>query len=233
MKKYVSAAVFLCLAAALTFGQTAASRRKSSSSPAPKKVSRPASAAAAVSAESSSITEVPEAEWQAMAAAARDENWEAAATLAARNLARLKIENQKKQLAQLRYVYLHSLAGRAAEGKLPFAELERLAGAFVGQEFLLAPRQILSDCRTKVNYICAAQNGGDRVLRVTTTNRAGNAIHSFEYVVLDEKFDARAHNEKVAFLGGTLKKVESRAVKADAKVIRLVFEKGFVKLATD
>jgi hypothetical protein len=217
MKKLVFFIVLFSLTVSLTFGQT----RQTSANPASKKIVQPVRAG-----------EIPEADWLKMADAMYLENWEKASTLAAQNLQKLKTENAKKQLAQLRYIYLYTLAGKVAEGKMAFAEFERLANTFVGQEFLLVSRQLLADCNTKLNYICAAKNN-DHVLRITATNRTGTAIHLFEYVVLGERFDLRANNEKLAFLGGNLKKVESSLYKPGMKIMRLVFDKGYVKLATD
>lgn len=217
MKKLIFFVVLISLTVSLTFGQ----KRSTTVSPAPKKVIQPAVAGA-----------ISEADWLKMADAMYAENWETASTLAAQNLQKLKTENAAKQLAQLRYIYLYSLAGKVSEEKLAFAELERIAQTFIGQEFLLVGRQLLADCNTKVNYICAAKNN-NRILRVTATNRTGTAIHLFEYVVLDERFDVQANSEKVAFLGGSLKKVESSLYKPDMKVARLIFDKGYIKLATD
>jgi hypothetical protein len=224
MKKLIFFTVFICLAAAsASFGQ----KRRAAVSPAPaapKKIVQPVARTAA--------GEIAEADWLKMADAMYQENWEKVSALAAQNLQKLKSENAKKQLAQLRYIYLYSLAGKVSEGKMAFAEFERIANGFVGQEFLLVSRQLLADCTAKVNYICASKNN-DRVLRVTATNRAGTAIHLFEYVRLGERFDLQANSEKLAFLGGNLKKVESSLYKSDLKIMRLIFDKGYVKVATD
>jgi hypothetical protein len=217
MKKLIFFIVLFSLAVSATFGQ----KRQTTVNSAPQKIVAPARAG-----------EIREAEWLKMADAMYLENWEKASALAAQNLQKLKAENAKKQLAQLRYIYLYTLAGKVSEGKMTFAEFERVANTFVGQEFLLVSRQLLADCSTKVNYICAAKDN-ERVLRVTATNRTGTAIHLFEYVVLGERFDLRANSEKLAFLGGNLKKVESNLYKSDTKIMRLVFDKGYIKLATD
>jgi hypothetical protein len=219
MKRLIFFIVLFSLTASLAFGQ----KRPTPVNPAPpKKVIQPAVVAG----------EISEADWLKMADAMYQENWEKASSLAAQNLQKLKTDNAKKQMAQLRYIYLYTLAGKVSEGKMAFAELERIARTFVGQEFLLVGRQLLADCSTKVNYICAAKDN-ERVLRVTATNRTGTSIHLFEYVVLDERFDLRANSEKIAFLGGSLRKVESSLSKPDMKVARLIFDKGYVKLATD
>ncbi|HEX8251208.1 MAG TPA: hypothetical protein VF599_23750 [Pyrinomonadaceae bacterium] len=218
MKKLIFFIVLFSLTVSIAFGQT----RRTTPDPASKKIVQPPVNAG----------EIPEADWLRMADAMYLENWEKASALAAQSLQKLKTDNAKKQLAQLRYIYLYTLAGKVSEGKMTFAEFERVANTFVGQEFLLVSRQLLADCNTKVNYICAAKNN-DRVLRVTATNRTGTAIHLFEYVVLGERFDVRANSEKLAFLGGNLKKVESSLYKPDMKIMRLVFDKGYVKVATD
>lgn len=217
MKKLIFFIVLFSMTASLAFGQ----KRSTAVNSAPKKMISPAVAG-----------EIPESDWLKMADAMYLENWETASTLALKNLQKLKTDNAKKQMAQLRYIYLYSLAGKVAEGKMTFASFENVARSFVGQEFLLVGRQLLADCNTKVNYICAAKNN-NRVLRVTATNRAGTTIQLFEYVVLNESFDLRANSEKVAFLGGNLKKVESNLDKPEMKVARLIFDKGYVKLATD
>jgi hypothetical protein len=217
MKKLIFFIVLFSLAVTVTFGQT----RPAAVNPASKKIVQPVRAG-----------EISEADWLRMADAMYLENWEKASTLAAQNLQKLKTDNAKKQLAQLRYIYLYSLAGKVSAGKMAFAEFERIAAAFVGQEFMLASRQLLADCNTKVNYICAAKDN-DRVLRVTATNRSATTIHLFEYVVLSERFDLRANSEKLAFLGGNLKKIETTLYKPDMKIMRLIFDKGYVKLATD
>lgn len=216
MRKLIFLVVLFSLTVSIAFGQ-----KSQTATPAPKKIAQP-----------SNVGEIAEAEWLKMADAVYLENWEKASALALQNLQKLKIDNSKKQLAQLRYVYLYSLAGKVSEGKMTFAEFEKIANTFVGQEFLLVSRQLLADCNTKVNYICAVKSN-DRLLRVTATNRTGTAIHFFEYVVLNEKFDVRANSEKLAFLGGNLKKIESNLYKTDIKVLRLIFDKGYVKLATD
>jgi hypothetical protein len=216
MKKLIFFIVLFSLAVSVTFGQ-----KRAAVNSAPKNIVQAARAG-----------EIAEADWLRMADAMYLENWEKSSALAAQNLQKLKTDNAKKQLAQLRYIYLYSLAGKVSEGKMAFAEFERVANGFVGQEFMLVSRQLLADCSTKVNYICAAKDN-ERVLRVTATNRAATKIHLFEYVVLSERFDLRANSEKLAFLGGNLKKVESSLYKPDMKIMRLIFDKGYVKVATD
>lgn len=192
----------------------------------------PAKAAAKVAVKAALEREIAPAAWQDLADALQAENWETAAALALENLQKLKTDNDKKQLAQLNYIYLYALAGKVAEGKTAFAELEREAQGFLGKEFLMVSRQVLENCATKVNYICA-QAGSRRVLRVTATNRSGDAIHFFEYVKLDAPFELAANSEKIGFVGGTLTKVETVAPRSGVRILRLIFDKGYIKIATD
>lgn len=174
-------------------------------------------------------TEIPTKDWETITSALDKEDWTQAAALSSQALSRLKIDNDRKQLAQLRYFYIYAVAGKVAGGKTTFAELEKIANGFVGQEFMMPNRAILADCKDKVNYICAAKDS-DQIVRVTATDTAA-AIHSFEYVKLSEKFDAPGNNGKSASLTGTLEKVETHSGKLNMKIIRLIFGNGFINLA--
>jgi hypothetical protein len=136
---------------------------------------------------------------------------------------------REKQLAQLRYLYVFALAGDAARGKIPYTELERVIKGYVGKEFLMPPRRFLADCKSNVNFICPVA-GDDKALRVTATNRESSAIHSFEYVQLNEKIDVAENNGKQAFLGGTLLTAEVNVYKSNLRIMRLTFNKGFANL---
>ena len=81
------------------------------------------------------VTEISGEDWQTLAAVIEKEDWKQSATLAAGHLQTLKTENDKKQLAQLRYIYLFSLAGQIlvynaqgnlAEGEKAWSELDRV-----------------------------------------------------------------------------------------------------------
>ncbi len=100
---------------------------------------------------------------------------------------------------------------------------------FLGKEFLLPPRQFLSDCQQRVNYICPVKDN-DKVLRVTATNKDATMILSFDYVLFDTKLDLNEFAATQAFLGGTLKKVEFNDDLSKPWVMRLIFEKGFVRV---
>ena len=182
------------------------------------------------------ITEISDSEWKILTAALESENWEKSALLASQYLQKIKIDNEKKQLAQLRYFYLYALAGKiltfssdkqTIEENAAWEELDKAVGSFIGKEFVLPPRRLLNDCKEVLNYICAV-TGNDRALRVTATNRVGTAIHSFDYVAFDEKILSGEFAERETFLGGKLKTVEFNQDMSKPWVMRLIFEKGFV-----
>jgi hypothetical protein len=216
-KHFLFTASLICLLSSFAFSQT---RTAQPVKPAPKNAEVKAS-----------LDEIPQEQWNRLAAALRAENWQNAASTAMEYLLKLKTENEKKQVAQLNYIYLFALAGRTAQGGMPFEELEKMAQSFVGREFLMVSRQILADCEARLNYICA-QKGSSRILRTTSTNRAGDAIHFFEYVKLKEPFDVPSNAEKIAFVGGTLSKVETVERKG-IKALRLIFDNGYVRVTTD
>lgn len=184
------------------------------------------------------VSEFSEDEWNKLAVALRTENWNSAATLAARYLEKLKIENEKKQLAQLRYFYLYALAGKilnASTVKAPidvdqmWKELDAAVGNFSGKEFVLPPRRAMFECREVLNYICRVKDD-ERTLRVTATNSEGTMIHSFEYFVFDDKINFDQLGGKEIFLGGRLKRAEFNQDTANLWVMRLVFEKSFARV---
>ncbi|MEO8072654.1 MAG: hypothetical protein ABI686_05340 [Acidobacteriota bacterium] len=183
-------------------------------------------------------TEVSDKDWQVMNDALRDENWENSALLASRLIERTKTENEKKQLAQLRYFYLYSLAGKviayseakkSSEEETARNELKNAADSFIGEEMIMPPRQFLANCSRVLNYICTVKNNGN-ALRVTATNKEGTAIHSFETVLFDQKIDLKEFIGKETFLGGTLAKVEFNEDKSNLWIMRLSFVKGFVRV---
>lgn len=210
MRKCLFLFAVLCLTVFPVLGQ----KRGASVKPAPKKTAV--------------ITEISGKEWDSVIDALDKENWTRAALLSSLSIAKLKTDNDRKQLARLRYFYLYALAGKYAEGNATYAELEKAASSFTGKEFLMPSREILLDCREKVNYICPVK-GNDRLLRVTATDKQA-AIHSFEYVRLPEKFDVGENSGKSAVLGGTLQKVEYNLTKTKIRIIRLIFEQGFVNI---
>lgn len=233
MKKAFLSLILFCCAAA--FGSAQMQRRTVQPKPATaqaKAVQKKPSANAAA--------EIPDVEWKTLSYALAAEDWDKSAPLALRFLNRLKVDNEKKQLAQLRYLYLYALAGKvfnstnqhndAGENNAR-EELVRAAARFTGRDFVLPAREFLYDCKNVVNYICAAKNGGDKLFRTTATGKGGTEIHSFDYVSFDEAVDLKFFASNKIFLGGTLRAVEFNYDLKQPWVMRLVFNKGFVSSA--
>lgn len=220
MKKSFLFILFISLMSYSITAQT----RKVAANPAPKK---PVSAAkiSAPSANSAALTELPAEEWDAIVKSIEAENWNKSSVLALAALKKLKNDNEKKQMARLRYFYIYSLAGKIAQKTMPPSELERISQAFIGQDFLMPSRQVLADCTGKVNYVCTVK-ADEKSLRVTATSKSAT-IHSFEYVKLSEKFDTSGNDGKEVFLGGKLQKLEIGAYKNGIKIVKLYFEDGF------
>ena len=223
MKKLILYTILLCLFVPICFAQ----KRQTPISPAkPQPVQTP------------TATTISDTEWNILTATLQTENWEKSAFLASQYLQKIKIDNEKKQLAQLRYFYLYALAGKiltfssakkTIEENAAWRELDEAVGKFIGKEFVLPPRRLLNDCKEVLNYICAV-TGNDRALRVTATNKMGTAIHSFDYVGFDKKILSGEFAERETFLGGKLKTVEFNQDMSKPWVMRLIFEKGFVSL---
>lgn len=183
--------------------------------------------------------EFNDAEWNRLAAALDAEDWEKSAALAAQFLNRMKSDNDKKQLARLRYLYLYALAGKVfrlsaaqkpTEEYAAREELTRAAARFTNKEFVLPARRFLSDCKAVVNYICTVKDGANKLFRTTATSKNGAEILSFDYVAFDEAIDLNEFSENKTFLGGTLRKAEFNDDLKQPWVMRLILDKGFVRV---
>jgi|GEM_PF-1788944 len=193
----------------------------------------------AKSLQTQTVAEFSEAEWKTLTEALQIEDWNKSALLASQYLEKLKTDNEKKQLAQLRYFYLYALSGKilaaSASAKVSmetdsmWKELDTAVGNFTGKEFVLPPRRFLAECKEVLNYICAVKNN-DRALRVTATNKEGTMIHSFDYVAFAEKISLDEFTGRETFLGGRLKRAEFNQDMSKLWVMRLIFEKGFVRV---
>ena len=224
MKKLFLFIIFISLASCSVVAQT----RKSPAKPAPKKTVTVAQTSAP--ANPSAAIEIPAEEWNGIVKNIEAEDWNKSSVLTLAALKKLKNDNEKKQLARLRYFYIYSLTGKIAQKTMLPSELERISEAFVGQDFLMPSRQILADCTGKVNYVCTVK-ADEKSLRVTATSKSAT-IHSFEYVKLSDKFDASGNDGKEVFLGGKLQKIEIGTYKDNIKIVKLYFEDGFADLVS-
>jgi hypothetical protein len=222
MQKVIFFTIFICFSSACVFGQKPQTPVRTI----PK----------SVPVEQKTTAEIADADWKILADSLFAENWNKAAFLAAEHLQNLQTDNDKKQLAQLRYIYLYALAGKilayttqgnTLEAEKSWNELDRVTETFIGKEFVLPPRRFVRDCDKKLNVICEVKDTPN-AFRTTATNKEGNSIHSFDYVVFDQPVDIKEFDEKPTFLGGILRKVEYNDDKSKPWVMRLFFNKGFV-----
>lgn len=241
MKKIILTTILLSFPAVLC----AAQKNQTPAAPKPKqpetKSNAPkiaASSAVKPKPSAANTTEISAADWKTLADALTIENWEKSGALSLRFISRLKAENEKKQLARLRYFYLYSLSGKlfklsaakdAAGEKAVRGELKKSAAAFTGKEFVLPPRAFLGDCQKVFNYICTVKNN-DRALRTTATGKNGTEILSFDYVLFDEKISVKEFAGNKTFLGGYLRKTEFNDDLSKPWVMRLIFDKGFLRI---
>lgn len=226
MKKVVLLIILFCLSAVICFSQ---------------KSKTPAKPNASKQAQVNLLKEIPEADWGILINVVQAENWEKSASLASGYLAKIKTENNKKQIARLRYILLYALAGKIVEASLANKkpeeviariELENAANGFLDKEFFMPSREISDDCEGKLNYVCRSKQQKN-VLRVTATDRMGTAIYSFEYVRLKENFSPLKNIGKQAVLGGILNKIEFNPMKSNVWIMRLFFENGSVNVVPD
>ncbi len=222
MKKVIFITILISLSAAGVFAQKTKQpvRSMPKSVPAQQKV----------------LTEIADADWDILAGALTTEDWNKSAVLAAQYLDNLKAENDKKQIAQLRYIYIYALTGKildynakanTLEAEKAWDELDRVLATFIGKEFVLPPRRFVEDCAKLLNVICRVKDTPN-AFRTTATNVEGNAIHSFDYVVFDQSVDIKEFDGKPTFLGGILRKADYNEDKSKPWVLRLYFNKGFV-----
>lgn len=226
MRKVVLLAALFCLSTLACFSQN-------SKTPVGSNAAKPAQVKA--------IAEIPETDWRTLVDAAQSENWEKSASLASGYLTKIKTENNKKQIARLRYILLYALAGKIVEAAFANKkaeetkariELEKTAKGFLEKEFFMPSREVLDNCDCRMNYVCRSKQQAN-VLRVTTTSQAGTAIYSFEYLRLKQNFSITENIGKEVILSGVLRKIEFNPNKSNVWIMRLFFENGSINVVPD
>ncbi len=227
MKRVVLLTILFCLSAVLGF---------------PQKSKLPIKPNASKQTTVQQLTEIPAAEWKILTDAVQIENWDKSTLLANGYLTKIKVENDKKQMARLRYILLYALAGKivvlSSDGKKSEenktrTELEKTANGFLDKEFFMPSREMSDDCQGKLNYICQSKQQKN-VLRASATTQTGTAaILSFEYVRLKVDFAVKNYAGKQAILDGVLKKIEFNPNKSSVWIMRLFFENGSVNVVPE
>jgi len=166
--------------------------------------------------------EISEPEWNELVKSFAVEDWDQTVLLSSSVLGKFKTDNEKRELAQIRYFYLFALAGKVSRSRMTFDQLKTLSSSLIGQEFLMPGRKVLADCKNALNYICAMKQYY-RTWRVTATNRDFTSIHAFEYIQLPEKVDTALYPDKEVVLGGKLMKIEFNPKQEISWIMRLYF----------
>lgn len=166
---------------------------------------------------------VTEKEWNSLLAAASGEKWTEAVTLSDKFLQTM--EEKDERLPRLRYIYLYTAAGKTSEGKMSFAELEKLAKTMEGKQITTPYRQFAKD---GMNFICQTSDSPNKLM-TTACNKDGTTILAFEYTTLKNNFDAGAHEGKHASLSGILASAVPNPNHSRAIVMRIYISDAAVR----
>lgn len=184
---------------------------------------------------------VSDKEWGMLSGALGKEEWPAAVATSKGLLGRLRAENSRRQLAQLRYIHIFALAGltnsfisagNEASAAASRLELEAAIGSFKGMEFVAPVRTFEVDCSGKVNFICPVR-GDAKALRVTTTTKDSDAILSFEYYRFTQEVGLATLLDRRMFLSGKLEKAEFNDDASKPWVVRMSFGGAAIAFSID
>ncbi|MCA1642764.1 MAG: hypothetical protein LC785_12630 [Acidobacteria bacterium] len=183
-----------------------------------------------LSAQAKTPNELTDKQWQDLFAALNNEDWNTAFDLSDEYLKLLKDNDEAKSIANLRYMYLYSAAGKVFVGSMSYEELEKTIKNFVGKKIVFPFRQIATKCRGEFNYICASGDAKNKAM-TAATNKKGTSIFAFEYVQLKEDFDFDKHEGKTAAIGGVVKSIVPNPNKSTIVILRIYISDGYILLA--
>lgn len=169
-------------------------------------------------------------QWMPLYKALESEDWDAGERLASKYLDEVKPQPGDNTLGRLRFMYLYTAAGRISAGKMTYDELEKRIKDMAGKEIVFPGRFIKSKCQTGADFnaVCKAESPYD--VMITSSNRAGTTIHSFEYIKLKEKIDWAKTKGKVAAIMGTIESIAPNPNKSRLLIMRIYVTDAFVKL---
>src|ERR1043165_1213790 len=183
-----------------------------------------------VSAQTKTAAALSDKQWQDLFTALDKEDWDTAFDLSDKYLRLLKDNDEAKSIANLRYIYLYSAAGKVSVGRMSYEELEKSVKNFVGKKIVSPLRQIAVKCRGEFNYICASDDAKNKAV-TAATNRGGTSIFAFEYVQLKEDFDFDKHRGEPAAIGGVVKSIVPNPNKSTLVILRIYISDGYIMLA--
>ncbi|MGH9948692.1 MAG: hypothetical protein ACRD6X_16065 [Pyrinomonadaceae bacterium] len=185
---------------------------------------------ASVSAQKATLAnELTDKQWSDLFSALGSEDWNKAFDLSASYLELLKNDDNAKSIANLRYMYLFSAAGKVSEGNMSFENLEKKVKVFAGKKIIFPYREITAKCNGAFNFICGSNDSKNKAF-TTASNKTATTIHSFEYIDLAEGFDFEKHEGEMAAIVGTVKEIVPNPNKSMAIVMRIYITDGRIVL---
>jgi hypothetical protein len=174
--------------------------------------------------------QITDKQWQDLFSALGNEDWNTAFGLSDKYLKLLKDNDEANSIANLRYMYLFSAAGRVSERKMSYDELEQIVKSFVGKKIVSPFRTIAAKCEGReFNFICPSDNAKNKIVTVAT-NKAATSIYAFEYTQLKEDFDFDKYKGKFAAVSGVVKSIVPNPNKSTLVILRIYISDGYVIL---
>lgn len=174
--------------------------------------------------------ELTSRQWQDLITSLKNENWTSAFDLSTEYLKLLKDNDEAKSIANLRYMYLYSAAGKVFEGSMSYEELEKKVKDFVGKKIAFPYRRIAVKCRGEFNFICASDDAKNKAV-TAAANKKGTSIFAFEYVQFSEDFDLDKHKGETAAIGGIVKSIVPNPNKSTIVILRIYVSDAYILLA--
>jgi hypothetical protein len=159
--------------------------------------------------------------WKSLLTALSTEDWDTAHQLSKTLLDEIKNEDNEKNLARLRYMFLYSAAGRVLAGKMTYDELEAAVKPFVGKELVVPFRTVREQCGGRnLNLICA-DNPDKKSLLVPATNQKGTTILIFEYYKFKGNPKLPSLVGSQASLSGTVSSIQPNPNRSNLIIVRV------------
>jgi hypothetical protein len=169
-------------------------------------------------------------QWMPLYKALETEDWDTGEKLASKYLDEVKPQAGDNTLGRLRFIYLYTAAGRISAGKMTYDDLEKRIKGMAGKEIVFPGRFIKAKCQAGVDFNAVCKSDGAYDLMITSSNRAGTSIHSFEYIKLKEKIDWAKTDGRVAAIIGTIDSIEPNPNKSRVLIMRIYVTDAHIKL---
>jgi hypothetical protein len=171
-----------------------------------------------------------EKHWDDLVTALEKEDWVTAEKLSWDYLALVKMDDEARTLARLRYMYLYSAAGKVAAGKMSYDELEKRTKDFAGKEIVFPYRPVKKECRAGFDSNTVCKGNGAKRFFITGTNHDITTIHDFEYIQLKEDFDFEKNDGKLAMIFGRIDSIAPNPNRSRLLILRIYVSDAYIKL---